>query len=300
MWNGFRRVRLMIGVAVWAVSPVLWAQASNCCKLSEPQPPVQNTFKVSGAPELAVSNINGPIHVIGDSNGEIRLSAIEIVRGNSNDDIARAKREVHLYVRQDGNRVFACVSAPLHHGRNGDNGACRDSNIGDVIGDVSDWLDFGNHYSVRFDFELHVPPVTRVALSTIDEGDIKVELVSGGFELNNVNGGIELDAAAGSGEARTVNGEVMATFAANPRAGCLFSTVNGSVHMYFRPGLSAQLSYKTLNGEVYSDFPVSPAGGTGDGVPFLPGGFGSGHVGSGGPQIHFNTLNGNIFIHRSS
>ena len=99
MWNGFQRVRLIIGVAVWVVFPAAWAQASNCCELSEPQAPIQNTFKVSGAPELAVSNINGPIHVIGDSNGEIRLSAIEIVRGNSNDDIARAKREVHLYVR---------------------------------------------------------------------------------------------------------------------------------------------------------------------------------------------------------
>ncbi len=63
-------VRLMIGVAVCLVFPAGWAQASNCCKLSEPQPPVQNTFKVSGAPELTVSNINGPIHVIGDSNGE--------------------------------------------------------------------------------------------------------------------------------------------------------------------------------------------------------------------------------------
>jgi hypothetical protein len=300
MWNEFRRVRLMISVAVWAVFPAGWARASNCCKLSEPEPPVQNTFKVSGAPELAVSNINGPIHVIGDSNGEIRLSAIEIVRGNSNDDIAWAKREVHLYVRQDGNRVFACVSGPFHHGRNGDNGACRDSNIGDTIGDVSDWFDFGSHYSVRFDFELHVPPVTSVVLRTIGEGDIKVERVSGGFELNNVNGGIELDAAAGSGEARTVNGEVKAAFAANPRASCSFSTVNGSVHMYFRPGLSAQLRYKTLNGEVYSEFPVSPEGGTGDGVRFLPGRFGSGQVGSGGPEIHFNTLNGNIFIHQAS
>ncbi len=91
-----------------------------------------------------------------------------------------------------------------------------------------------------------------------------------------------------------------AAFATNPRAGCSFATVNGSMHMYFRPGLSAELSYKTLNGEVYSDFPVSPAGGTGDGVPFLPGGSGSGQVGSGGPEIHFNTLNGNIFIHRAS
>ena len=111
-----------IGVLLSAAS----AQASNnCCKLSEPQAPVQNTFRVSGVPELVVNNISGPIHVIGDSSGEIRLTATETVRGNSSDDIARAKREVHLDVKQDGNRILACVNGPFRHGSNSGNDACQ-------------------------------------------------------------------------------------------------------------------------------------------------------------------------------
>ena len=279
-------------ITIGVLLPVASAQAStNCCKLSESQAPVQNAFRVFDSPELVVNNISGPIHVIGDGNGEIRLTATETVRGNRNEDIARAKREVHLNVKQDGDRILACVNGPFRHGSNSGNEACQHRNIGDE----------DNQYSVRFDFELHVPAATKITLSTINEGDIKVERVSGGFDLHNVNGGVELDAVTGAGDAKTVNGDVKATFAANPSADCSFSTVNGSVHMYFRPDLSAQLRYKTLSGDVYSDFPVAPVSETRNGViAFRRGRFSNGQVGSGGPEIQFNTLNGNIFVHRAS
>lgn len=285
-------VRLTISVIIGVLVSAASAQASNnCCTLSEPQPPVQNRFRVSGVPELVVNNMSGPIHVIGDSSGEIRLTATETVRGNNGDDIARARHEVHLDVKQDGNRILACVNGPFRHGSNSGNDACQSGSVRDE----------DNRYSVRFDFELHVPAVTRVTLSTINEGDIKVERVSGAFDLDNVNGGIELNAVTGAGDARTVNGDVKATFAVNPDADCSFSTVNGSVHMYFRPDLSAQLRYRTLSGDVYTDFPVTPVGETRNGMTsFLRGLFGSSQVGSGGPNIQFNTLNGNIFVHRAS
>jgi hypothetical protein len=286
------RLTMSSAIAIGVLPPVAAAQASyNCCKLSEPQAPVQNAFRVSGFPELVVNNISGPIHVVGDGNGEIRLTATETVRGNSDDDIARAKRVVHLDVKQDGNRILACVNGPFRHGSNSGNDACQ----------TSGGRDEDNQYNARFDFELHVPAATKVTLSTINEGDIKVERVSGGFDLHNVNGGVELDAVTGAGDAKTVNGDVKATFAANPSADCSFATINGSVHMYFLPNLSAQLRYKTLSGDVYSDFPVAPVSETHNGViAFRRGRFSSGQVGSGGPEIQFNTLNGNIFVHRAS
>ena len=93
--------------------------------------PDQKTFKVSGMPELVINNISGPIHVIGDSSGEIRLSAAETVRGDSDEDIARAKSEVHLDIEQTGNSLAICVNGPFRHGANPDNSACRNSNIDD-------------------------------------------------------------------------------------------------------------------------------------------------------------------------
>jgi hypothetical protein len=261
----------------------------NCCKLTERQPPIQNTFKVTGAPEVVVKNVNGPIHVVGDSSGEIRLTANETVQGNSADDIARAKREVRLATKQDGNRILACVD--FGRGSSSGEDACEGNSRNN-----------DNSYRVRFDFELHVPAASQVKLSTVNEGDIKAEGVSGGFDLQNVNGGVELAGASGAGSAKTVNGDVRATFAANPGANCSFSTVNGSVHTYFRPNLSAQLRYKTLNGEVYTDFPVTTGGQDANvsGSASRRGRFSSGQIGTGGPEIEIDTLNGNIFVHRSS
>lgn len=269
------------------------AQASrNCCTLSESQPPVQNTFKVSGAPELVVNNINGSIHVIGDSSGEIRLTAAETVRGNSADDIERGKREVRLDVAQNGNRVVACVYGPygpFRRGSNSGDGACQSSRSNNE----------DDQYDAQFDFELHVPATTKVTLSTLNDGEIKVERVSGDFDLRNVNGGVDLEGVTGRGDAKTVNGEVKAAFAVNPSADCSFSTVNGSIHMYFRPNLSAELRYETLNGDVYTDFPVT-AESSGGVTAFRRGRFNTGQIGSGGPQIQLNTLNGSIFVHRAS
>ncbi len=261
----------------------------NCCKLTEQQPPMRNTFKVTGAPELVVKNVCGPIHVIGDSSGEIRLTATETVRGNSADDIARAKREVHLAMKQEGNRILACVD--FGRGPSSGEDGCEGNSFSGK----------DNSYRVRFDFELHVPAASTVNLSTVNEGDIKAERVSGGFDLQNVNGGVELAGAGGAGNAKTVNGDVKATFAVNPGANCSFSTVNGSVHTYFRPNLSAQLRYKTLNGDVYTDFPVTTAGDAGNvsGSALHRGRFGGGQIGSGGPEIELDTLNGNIFVHRA-
>jgi hypothetical protein len=289
--SAIRTVRLGIGIALPLGLLLLPAWAHDCCRIAEPQPRLEKTFKVSGTPELAINNITGPIHVIGDSSGEIRLSAAETVRGDSEEDVARAKREVHLDIKQTGNSVALCVNGPFRHGSNSDNSACQNSDVEDR----------DRNYSVQFDFELHVPSTTRVKLNTVNDGAVKVERLSGGFELHNVNGGIELDQVSGAGDAKTVNGDVHATFAANPGADCSFSTINGAVHMYFRPNLAAKLRYKTLNGDVYTDFAMTPAGDAQNGaIGFHRGRFSTGQVGSGGPQIDLDTLNGNIFIHRAS
>jgi hypothetical protein len=300
----FKKTELwMIGLAMAVAFGVVLAGCfgsggERCCTLSEPQPPIQNQFKVSDAPELVVKSVSGPIHVTGDSSGEIRLTATETVQGNSADDIARAKREVQLAVKQEGNRILACVvNGPSGYGSFDHGADGHATNSGNTVCEGNSVRTEDHAYRVRFDFELHVPAATKVTLSTVNDGDIKVERVSGGFNVQNVNGGVELDAVSGAGDAKTVNGDVKATFAANPGANCSFSTVNGSVHTYFRPNLSAQLRYKTLNGEVYTDFPVNTVGDT---VNSALRRFSSGQVGSGGPEIRLDTLNGNIFVHRAS
>lgn len=127
--------------------------------------------------------------------------------------------------------------------------------------------------------------------------------MNGAFEVDNVNGGIEMSGIAGSGLASTVNGGVEVRFTKNPDSRCGFQTVNGSIEIEVPDQLSAVLRLKTFNGEVFSDFDVT-------GLPRAASGperigrrtlyrgdeFFSVRAGSGGPEMVFETLNGDIRI----
>ena len=63
------------------------------------------------------------------------------------------------------------------------------------------------------DLEILVPRRTNLELSTVNDGDIRVEGVDGELEIGNVNGAITLTAVGGSVVAHTVNGKVTATLA---------------------------------------------------------------------------------------
>jgi hypothetical protein len=202
------------------LSQSLAKPSHDCCRISEVKPLFQRTFTASGT-QLVIDNISGLIHVVGDSSGEIRLAAAGTVRGEGEEDVARALREVHLDINQTGNSVRACVNGPFRH----------DSKAGNSAGEQSNGRN-DRHYTVRFDFELHVPSVTRVKLKTIKEGDLKVKRLSGGFDLRNINRSMELDQVSGAGDAKTVEGDVKATKATN--------------------------RYMTLNGNIYSDFMIIP------------------------------------------
>jgi hypothetical protein len=73
---------------------------------------------------------------------------------------------------------------------------------------------------------------------------------------------------------------------------------------YFQPHLAADLRFKTFNGQVFSDFEVKPvwikaAHEERQGTKFVyhSDGLQGGQAGSGGPELSFDTLNGNIRLH---
>jgi hypothetical protein len=108
---------------------------------------------------------------------------------------------------------------------------------------------------------------------------------------------------AGSGRAHTVNGPVRVSFRENPRAASSFKSINGQVELAFLPSLAADFRMKTFNGDAFSDFeyvwlPVTPVEAQRAGARFV---YRSNRmtglrVGSGGPEIRIETLNGQIRI----
>jgi hypothetical protein len=153
------------------------------------------------------------------------------------------------------------------------------------------------------DFQLQVPNDIDLTLKTVNEGQIRVQGVAGVFSIRNVNGGIEMSDVAGSGSARTVNGSVKVTFRENPRADSQFASLNGALELQFAKNLSADFRFKTLNGAVYTDYALTslparpPAQERRNGrLVFRTERYTGGRVGSGGPEIKLENLNGDIRV----
>jgi DUF4097 and DUF4098 domain-containing protein YvlB len=159
---------------------------------------------------------------------------------------------------------------------------------------------------VKYDFTIRMPRDAALRLCTINDGDVTVTGTQGDFDVSNVNGSIEMKNVAGSGRAHTVNGPVTVTFTANPKQDTSFKTVNGNVDIRFRDGLAANFAMKTMNGGLFTDFDVQsmpaaapPTGERRDGkFVYRLNEYTRVRVGSGGPEIKFETLNGNVRARR--
>jgi hypothetical protein len=261
-------------------------------------PPHDAGKRVAGTPggrTLDVRNINGFIHVEATNDSSVQMSIRKVIRAATSNDLAEAQRDVRLEFRDGAPRVEATVLDRRSH----------------VCGEP--WRDDGErwdrvHYEVKFDFTIRVPRDAAIRLCTINGGDVIVNGTQGDFDVTNVNGLIEMNKVAGSGRAHTVNGAVTVSFTANPNKPSSFKTVNGNVDVSFVDGLSAEFAMKTFNGGLFTDFEVqslpgkvSAAGERRDGrFVYRANEFTRVRAGSGGPDITFETLNGNVRARRGA
>lgn len=252
------------------------------------------SFAAGGGRTLDVRNINGFIHVDATGDSTVQMSIRKVIGAETRDDLAEARRDVRLDFRDGEPRVEAIVTDRRGH----------------VCGEP--WRDDGQRwdrarYDVRFDFTIRMPRDAALRLCTINGGDVIVSGTRGDFDVSNVNGLIEMREVAGSGRAHTVNGPVTVTFTANPKQTTSFKTVNGNVDVSFRDGLAADFAMKTFNGGLFTDFDARPLAGKAEAAGERRNGrfvyraneFTRVRVGNGGPEITFETLNGNVRARRA-
>jgi hypothetical protein len=253
------------------------------------QETIRKSFAAGGGHKvLEVDNIFGSIEVVGGQSDQLQLVVTKTLRAESSAKMEAAKKEVTLDVTDEPELLKLYVNGPFRCN-------CNDG--------CSGWHgDRG--YEVKMDFQLQVPRNIDLNLKTVNSGHVNVRDVRGNFAVHNVNGPIELeDVGGGKALARTVNGRVRVVFRENPRENSDFGTINGNVDLYFARGLSADFRFKNMNGGVYTDFPMtslpSPAGATEhrDGkFIFRTDRFTGGRVGSGGPEIKAENMNGEIRV----
>jgi hypothetical protein len=250
---------------------------------------VQRTL--SGATALNVDNVNGFIHVTGDAGNTVRLDGEKIVRARDAEEMARAKREVTLDINEKDGIAQFYVNGPFrdHDHASGNHGFHENDS---------------RHYEVTYNLTLRVPRTVRLTLKTVN-GEVNCADTAGNFEVNGINGSITMKDIAGSGSVRTINGPTAVSFRENPKADSEFHSLNGKVEVTFQPNLSADMRVKTFNGAAYTDFDstalASAASAEQNGSKWIyrKNQFARLRVGKGGPELTFETLNGEIRIRKA-
>ncbi|HVV47429.1 MAG TPA: hypothetical protein VHC72_19600 [Bryobacteraceae bacterium] len=287
--------KIALGVAACAlVSTLLDSTPLNAARhnwTAEAREPFQHTF--SNDKTLDVDNIDGAIQVIGDNGSTIRVEGEKIIRALDQQALDRAKREVQLDVNEKDGVAQLYVNGPFRN-----NGRSSSDHGFHVHFD-------GQEYEVTYNFTVHVPRETALQLRTVN-GEVKTGDTRGRFDIHDVNGSITMTGLAGSGTLRTVNGPTTVSFREIPRAACEFHTVNGPIDASFPPNLAADLRIKTLNGQAYTDFeaaaPPSAAATTSRSrngrFVYKSDRHTDVRIGAGGPQLSFETVNGDIRIRK--
>ena len=242
----------------------------------------------SGPPTVIVKNVFGSVRIIAHDGATVDMTATETVTGDLHADIERARKEVELRTESEDGRV-----------------AFRVRRIGSQNNDG--WNRWEG-YRVAYDIEVRVPRDAAVEVSTVNDGEVVVEGLRGSFDVHNVNGGVRLTGLRGAGHVATVNGPVSATFERGPAAATSFKTINGKIDVSFPQDLAADLSFKTMHGEIYTDFdsqpissePISDRSRDGGKLVVRAAHGSSIRVGKGGPAYSFETLNGNVYVRKTT
>jgi DUF4097 and DUF4098 domain-containing protein YvlB len=256
----------------------------------EDRSPVSHTF--SGARKLDVDVISGSIEIIGDGGNSVRVTGERVIHALDQQQLARAKQDDVLDMNEKEGTAQIYENGPFRNNNN------RSSDY-HGFHENSD-----RHYNVDWNLTIHVPREIALHLRDVN-GSIKADGTSGAFDISAVNGSVTGTNIAGSGNISTVNGPTVISFRENPKSDSSFKSVNGKVDVTYQPNLAAAFDLKTVNGGMFTDFEAvalaSTGGGSSKDGKFIYKSRGNSRVriGSGGPQIRMETVNGSIQIRKA-
>ncbi len=160
------------------------------------------------------------------------------------------------------------------------------------------------------DLTLQVPFNTSLEIGSYNNGEVRIENITGEIEADNYNGKVTLTGISGSVVAHTYNGAVTVSFTkVDPNKPMSFSTWNGDVDVTFPATVKANVKMRSEMGEVYSDYDVQikqapqkvvedeRKEGGGYKISFEKAIYGS--INGGGPEYQFKTYHGDIFIRKA-
>jgi hypothetical protein len=243
---------------------------------------------------LALYNINGPLSVEGYAGDKVMIEVDETLSADDTATLETGKHEFKLAFDQANDSILVYIAAPYdsrpHHNWNRN--------------DDDDRIE----YNFQLSFTVKVPYNTNLDISTVNKGDVSVQDVSGALRVRNVNGAITINNAQGVTRAHTINGNLTVNYLKEPPGNSDYYTLNGRLTVTYPKTLSADLQFKSMNGKFFTDFPnveelpvvvTKNVNHDGGGTTYKLNIDKRVRIGNGGKLLHFETMNGNIYIKSS-
>lgn len=249
------------------------------------------TFPVSEDAVLIVENIFGDIEVQGYTGDKVILTIESEFNAGTKEELKEALKKVFLAfeTRNDTVDVFLDGICGCHRNKN------KNYN--------RDQCDFDFTYN----FKVSVPARANINVSTVNDGEVRVENISGEVVAKNVNGGITEINISGPTNVHTINGNVEVRHAKNPSKKSKYYSLNGDVNIYYKASLSADMHFKSFQGDMFTDFPISKwltpvlistSSKNKRGTSYRIKSKTAVRIGNGGVILEFETFNGNVYVRK--
>src|SRR5664280_2491453 len=189
---------------------------------------------------LFIYNISGFIKVEGYSGNKVLLEMDKTITADDDKTLETGKKEFRLGFDERTDTIMAYIASPY------DSRPHRNWHSNDDRNEID--------YQYNVDFTVKVPFGMNLHISTVNDGIISVNNVSGTLHINNVNEEISIKNAKGTTYAHTVNGDVSVSYQVNPTEESSYYTINGNIHVNYKPDLSADLQFKSMHGDFMEQF----------------------------------------------
>jgi hypothetical protein len=260
--------------------------------LKEEKITINKTYELESPKDMVVliDNIFGSISVEPSNDNKVYLTLeIEISAGNES-LMQKAKNELQLGEVFAHDTLLFYTRAPFVKRTKWGNNWGRD-------------MHEGPKYSFKYKYTLKVPKDVILEAKTVNKGNVYVRDIAT-VKACNVNGSIEIKNVNQVLQASTVNGDVTINFLENPKNHIDFNTINGDFNLELPKNLNARVFFDSMNGDLFTAFDYqklipkvekSEKNGT-----YKIGTKSGVEIGSGGPELSFKSINGNVYLKKST
>lgn len=234
------------------------------------EPAAQEQFRWTGSVEpggqVEVLGVNGSIRAEGYDGSEVVVEAVKSGR-------KQAPETVRIDIVEHSGGVTVCAVYP------GEDNVCAPG---------GGKMNVKNN-DVQVEFTVRIPASLDFVGRTVN-GSVRGEALPGDARVATVNGEVAVE-AAGWVAAKTVNGGIDVAMGSDPEGDLELATVNGDIRVRLPEGFDAAVDARWLNGGIDSEFPVELMG-----RPRAR--RATAMLGSGGPDLDIETVNGTIRLSR--